>query len=267
MDQYLLASLLKPVNLTIVTTMYGDPFKPDHDLLKYRPERMRDPRYIYICHGAAPSLEGDNATSIYWLSPLHSRYIVPTFFPPSLVQRAQSKWLKAAAMKRNPVFLVMGSFNDGRKRNIKSLTQVLKATQHYNYTIRFLGGWANHESNETLNSTLNNTFSAHDLGGAGKKIELVPNSDAYEFMQQVGNVDIILPLVDRTNFYDKKGYIEGKKLTSSISWGLGFGKKFVLYQPLAEVYGIQEDNDSYWFYNDTDNSFLEAFRACLEHFK
>ena len=49
------------------------------------------------------------------------------------------------------------------------------------------------------------------------KIELMPNLNVYDFMSRIWEVDIMLPLVDETNFYDRKGYKGGKTLSSSVS--------------------------------------------------
>lgn len=252
---------VKP-QLTVVTTKYRDHLICDNATSC---EYLRDPRYIYICHDDAPHLEGDNASSVYWLTPLHSRYILPTFFPPTIVQQSLSNIVRKP-MPRNPVFLVIGTFWDSRKRNTKSLIPVLKGTQQYNYTIKFLGG-DHRKSHESFAEFLNKTFSMHNLDYK-HKFELVPNTDAYEFMQHVADADVILPLVDNTNLYEIKGYMKGKKLTSSMTWAFGFQKKIVLFQQLAFIYGVLQKNstDSYWIYDETENSFLNAFRNCLEYF-
>ena len=254
--------------LTIVTTRRGHHFTCDDNATSCK--HLRDPRKIYICHDEAPSFEGDNASSIYWLTPLHSRYILPTFFPPTIVQQSLSKDVNKP-IPRNPVFLVTGGFWDGRKRSTKSLIPVLKGTRQYNYTIKFLGGDPySSDSNRNFKDYLNTTFAMYDNPDYEHKIELVTKTDAYEFMQHVADADVILPLVDNTNLYASWGYRKGKKLTSSITWALGFRKKMVLFQELAHIYGLLEkndtDNSSYWLYNEEEDSFLNAFRNCLEYF-
>jgi len=88
-------------------------------------------------------------------------------------------------------------------------------------------------------------------------------------MNLVGEADVILPLVDASNFYHYgNGYQGGKKLTSSVMWGLGMHKKMIIYRPLAEVFGIQEDNTTYFLHGDSTvnlAAFHEAFGRCLKH--
>ena len=106
-------------DLTVVTTMYKDSFNENYK------KELRDPSKIFICHDDAPALEGDNVTNVYWLTPRHSRYVVPKFSPPTIVHH--SKKLLDENANKPPVFLVMGSFTEGRKRNINSLKAAMKA--------------------------------------------------------------------------------------------------------------------------------------------
>lgn len=52
-------------------------------------------------------------------------------------------------------------------------------------------------------------------------------------------------------------------------WALGFHKKMVLYGPLAELFGIGEDNKMYFLYGahlgKSPSSFYEAFGRCLDN--
>jgi hypothetical protein len=126
----------------------------------------------------------------------------------------------------------MGSFTDGWKRNIKSFINAMDVLQ-----ICFLGGQSDRSSADKLQVFVNTSLKA-----SREKIELLPNLDSYEFMKAVGHVDVILPLVDETNFYcGGKCYQNGSKLTSAVSWTLGFDKKMVIYRPLAQLFGIPDD--------------------------
>jgi hypothetical protein len=95
------------------------------------------------------------------------------------------------------------------------------------------------------------------------KIEISDSPDTLEFMTQVAMADVILPLVDRDVFYDT--YQGGNKLTSSVTWGLGFHKKMILYRPLADAFGIMEDNVTYFLHGDGESEFSDAFGRCLYH--
>ena len=79
--------------------------------------------------------------------------------------------------------------------------------------MHFLGGGSNNQSNDTLVKFVEDNF-----GGNWTKIKLTPNSEADVFMSNVGSADVILPLVDETNF--PLEYQRGKRLNSAISWGL-----------------------------------------------
>jgi len=191
---------------------------------------------------------------VFWLTPQHSRYIVPTFFPPTIVEKSKEHLREKP--NKVPIFLVMGSF-DSDKRNVASLKAVLEAQRGRQFQVRFLGGQSGNSKNESLVKFVNdNDSSPDDLS----KIQLMANFDTFTFMSQVGEVDAVLPLVDETNFHAK--YQEGRELTSSVSWALGFGKKLVIYKELAEVFGIEEDNATYWQY-DHSKSFSNAFGDCL----
>ena len=240
----------EPVDLTIITTTYAMSFndKNDGNFLAM----VNDTSKIFICHESAPAVEGDHAKNVFWLTPQHSRYIVPTFFPPVIVEKSKEHLRKNP--NKVPIFLVMGSFNSD-KRHVASLKAVLEAHRGRQFKVRFLGGQSEKATNETLVKFVNDSF-PDDLS----KIQLLPNFDTFTFMSQVGEVDAILPLVDETNFHTK--YQEGRKLTSSVSWALGFGKKMVIYKQLAEVFGIEEDNATYWHY-DHSKSFSNAFGEIL----
>ena len=60
-----------------------------------------------------------------------------------------------------------------------------------------------------------------------------------DFMLNVTAADVILPLVDETNFYTP--YQGGKKLSSSVMWAQSFGIPMILYRELAYVYNARDD--------------------------
>lgn len=255
-------------NLTIVTTAYESNFRGNPKVRRrygkyHRPGKwlLNDPRYIFICHDDAPSLE--NASNVFFLTPRHERCIVPSFFPPSIVKR-YSRSLRYVG--RPPMFLVLGGFDDRYRRNIESLKYPLEANRHRNFTVRFLGGSSSgNVTREELHERLRAAF-PDDYD----KIELLPKLDADEFMLRVSEeADVILPLVDETNFHSHPGYSGGKKLTSSLMWAMGFGKKMVLYRSLAEVFGIEKDGERHYLHGNSTSevgtTFGEAFTRCLVH--
>mmetsp|Transcript_9039 Transcript_9039/g.22064 ORF Transcript_9039/g.22064 Transcript_9039/m.22064 type:complete len:474 (+) Transcript_9039:301-1722(+) len=255
-------------HLTIVTTSYPSEFGPGGPIEKFY-NRINDPRYIFICHEDAqsyPFLE-DNATNVFFLTPLHRRYIIPSVFPPSIVQRHSKNLQQQQGHSEEtspPLFLVLGDFNSIYRRNVWSLQYPLEEHRDKNFTIRFLGGASGSISNEVLLRNIYDKFPKEDHG----KIELLPRTDTDEFFRRVSEADVILPLVDEGNFYHQNGYQGGRKLTSSVMWGIGLRKKMILYKPLAEVFGVKEDNHTYFLHGDstvTLNAFGEAFGRCLCH--
>jgi len=240
----------KIADLTITTTTYGGQYTEGfpNNVLK----KLNHTNLIFICHETANGVEGVHSKNVFWLTPRHSRYIVPTFFPPTIVEKSIER------LHRNPnkvpIFLVLGSF-DSDKRNVASLKAALEAHRDRQFIVRFLGGQSAKSDNETLANFVNDSFPDDP-----SKIQLMPNLDTFTFMTRVGEVNAVLPLVDETNF--GRRYEEGRKLSSSVSWALGFGKKMVIYKELAEVFNIQEDNASYWHYAHS-KSFSDAFGDCL----
>mmetsp|Transcript_5700 Transcript_5700/g.12354 ORF Transcript_5700/g.12354 Transcript_5700/m.12354 type:complete len:447 (-) Transcript_5700:217-1557(-) len=269
-------------HLTIVTTSYPNDFEPDHERQYHK--LINDTRYIFICHEDAPTSLEVSAMNVFFLTPLHKRYIVPSFFPPTIVQR-HSKSIRQQAQQllqqqqqqqhgpanstttatKSPIFLVIGSFNNRYRRNVDSLIYPVSAHRDKNFTIRFLGGGSSDASNDALAALLRNKFPKVDYDA---KIQLLPRTDSREFMMRVGESDVILPLVDEGSFYHPKGYQGGRKLTSSVMWGLGFGKKMLLYRPLAEVFGIVEDNVTFFLHGESSarvQAVYEGFGRCLDY--
>lgn len=242
-------------HLTIFTTTYCDHLLDEQNSIsngyyKKFGSKVNDTKYIFICHDNCPHAEW--APNVYFLTPRHNRYIVPSFFPPTIVGRSKRRKNKSPPL----VFLVLGDFMDGGKRNINSLKKAIGASRDYNFTVRFLGG-------DKRNSTRSENLLRKVFPSDYDKIDLIPGPvDTYDFMEHVSGVDVVLPLVDKAIFNSK--YQGGKKLTSSVSWGLGFHKKMILYRPLAELFGIQQDKFYYWLHNESE-TFDLAFRACLEN--
>ena len=118
-------------DLTIITTSYADSFKDPATIAK-----LNDPKHLFICHNDAPHLEGDNASSVFWLTPHHSRYVVPSYFPPTMVQRSRLHHPNNG----QPIFLIIGNFNDVRKRNVNSLKTALEVHRNKNFAVQFLDG-------------------------------------------------------------------------------------------------------------------------------
>ena len=191
---------------TYATDWYGkNPNFPHMD-------KINQPDHIFICHNNAPNVEDTN--NIFFLTPAHNRYIVPSYFPPTIVERSHRALDEHP--NRPPVFLVLGSFlasAGNQKRNIASLKEAMSLYRDKNLTVHFLGGGSAKLSNETLMQYVKENFH-EDF----EKVRATLYSEADVFMDNVGRSDVILPLVDETNF--RIEYQNGKRLTSAVSWGL-----------------------------------------------
>jgi hypothetical protein len=236
-------------DLTIVTTSYPKNFEDDPNYLGL----INNSSYIFICHEEDLFLE-ENATNVYFLTPHHKRNILPSFFPPSYTTQVESR---SQLNHKPPLFLVLGAFYDFDKRNVPSLLHPLEKYQNYSFQVQFLGGEKGTDS--LMVQKLYDTFPINTKD----KIEISDSPDTLEFMTQVAEADVILPLVDSEVFYDT--YQGGNKLTSSVTWGLGFHKKMILYRPLADAFGILEDNVTYFLHGDGEFEFSDAFGRCLYH--
>ncbi|KAL7546114.1 hypothetical protein ACHAWF_013452, partial [Thalassiosira exigua] len=248
--------------LTIVTTSYPKYFAPSHPLGYYN--LINNPRYVFICHedpGEKYALLEENATNVYFLTPKYKRYIVPSYFPPTLVQR-YSKSLHDINPNDTPVmFLVIGNFNNPFRRNLGALAYQVKRLKERNFIVRFLGGASG--GHKHMHGKLLSKFDEE----VHSKIEFLPRRDTDEFMRLVGEADVILPLVAGGAFRHKKGYQGGKKLTSSIMWGLGFNKRMVIYLPLARVFGIMHEDERHFLYDDPipwNQTFTDALTRCSD---
>ena len=260
----------KEADLTIVTTSYPSNFDIDDKDKKGYYNLINNPQYIFICHENGPPELEENATNVYFLTPSHKRYIIPSFFPPSLVSKYSQSIRQRNHYKTSPIFLVLGSFNNKLRRSVESLIGPIMTHMSKNFTIQFLGGGSSgFASSDVMGDKLSERLYHMFPREAHSKIVVLPRTDTDDFMRHVGEADVILPLVEADHFYNEvQGYQGGKKLSSSVMWALGFQKMMILYRPLAELFGIKEDNQTYFLHGDSTRdvtAFLEAFGRCLDY--
>ena len=91
-------------DLTVWTTTYANPTFTR----EFIAHNVNNSKFLIICHDDNPEME--EATNVFWLTPLHSNYFIPNFFPPSFVARRKKQSLKRReeAKSAGPVFLVLG---------------------------------------------------------------------------------------------------------------------------------------------------------------
>lgn len=166
---------------------------------------------------------------IYHLNPKpKNKFLFPSEFPyPETKPNFQ----------KPPIFLIQGNIQS-KRRNYRSLIPVL---EHYSIT--------NSQPNTSVKPTIQ--FKIMILGRGNlpeylqpyqNQIILKPNLNDHEYHQAIQEATFILPLVDHT--YQHKYF--KKKLTSSMTYGIGFGLRFVIFDKLAQAYQI---NNQYLYYS------------------
>ena len=91
-------------DLTVLTTTYAHPTFTR----EFIAHNVNNSKFLIICHDDNPEME--EATNVFWLTPLHNNYFIPNFFPPSFVaRRKKQSWKRREEAKSaGPVFLVLG---------------------------------------------------------------------------------------------------------------------------------------------------------------
>ena len=91
-------------DLTVLTTTYAHPTFTR----EFIAHKVNNSKFLIICHDDNPEME--EATNVFWLTPLHRNYFIPNFFPPSFVARRKEQLWKRReeAKSAGPVFLVLG---------------------------------------------------------------------------------------------------------------------------------------------------------------
>eukprot|EP00038_Savillea_parva_P010406 m.190042 g.190042 ORF g.190042 m.190042 type:complete len:452 (-) comp17932_c0_seq1:62-1417(-) len=221
----------KDPNLTVRTTwkLGGQP--PEKSVSD---PVVNDPRFILINHDPSKrwckATKKYNLTNVYGLTPKSPNYILPFFFPPAYTAVRTNYNFDGTV----PVFMVQGGHSGGDKRNYDDLVWMLKAHANRSFIVRVMGGV--HPRQETVLK-------------AWKQVEFVTvpanktRLDSLDWMLQMHDVYGILPLVDNVNFYER--YKAGYKLSSSVSWGVGFNMTFVCWTGLAELFGL--GNNAYTY--------------------
>jgi hypothetical protein len=77
-----LATPPTPPSINVITTAYKGSIPAVHPF-----DMLNDNKTIFIFHDIDDSLEGANASYVFWLTPRHSRFVVPKYFPPTIVEQ------------------------------------------------------------------------------------------------------------------------------------------------------------------------------------
>lgn len=237
----------KDPDLTLWSTVYAHEFTKEEHKGTWLP-RLNTSDNIMIIHNPADDLE--DSTNLYWLTPTHRNYILPFFFPPSFTKRR---------FVSGPLpFIVQGNLVVGH-RNVESIEKILRARNDAkgdnDFRIRILGDRLINKMDKFPESTQEVLLAKNR-----PKVDEVSNANHYQFMNSFLDASAMLFLIDETNFHT--AVLSGTKLTSSLSWAIGFGLNLVIYEDLAAVFGITRDNETACIYNHS-SYILEAFDECI----
>ena len=233
---------------TIITTTYPGDFN-NAALLQL----VNNSNFVIICHASFAHEIHENfesSSNVYWLTPAHRNHVVPSKFPSFLIEQRNSTIRKSIQSGNPPIFVIQGDLD---RRNIFSLISLLHEFKNESFILRFVG------KKSELPTFLNFAKDGSHRG----KIQMRSNTNAEEFAMNMTEAFAILPLVDETNYF---GFYEhGKKLTSSLMWGLGLKMNIIIFKPLAELFKLQSSQTNF-FYNDSTD-LKSAFGLCLRQWK
>ena len=139
-----------------------------------------------------------------------------------------------------PIFIVQGNLNHGR-RNYQLLKNILNKNYGYSYTIKLVG----------------RGHFPTALNGYEKQVVLRNNLNFVEFHREFMDAYCIITLTDPKS--NPRYYKD--KLTSSISYAIGYNLKCIIDKPLNNIYHLKNAI----VYNN-ENDISSAFQKSLEDF-
>lgn len=89
------------------------------------------------------------------------------------------------------------------------------------------------------------------------RINFCANLEFIQYHLAFANVDVLCPLVDDTFKHD---YFTDK-LTSSVSYGMGYNLYFVCHEKLQSIYGLK----NCFVYTDPTTDMMDAFERAFSH--
>ena len=190
-----------------------------------------DDKHFYISHRVHRDLIA--MPNVYFLTPICKidRYFIPSVLPK--IERVKTEI---------PIYCIQGNMSR-RRRNYHILTSILKNNFKYDYRIKLVGKGDLPKGLEPYSDKL-----------------IVKNNLSFvDFHNEFADVYCIMPLIIRKTHYD----YYYRKLTSSISYGVGYKLKFFIDKNLNDIYNL-DDCDTYIFNDLTD--VVDAFEKSLEDF-
>ena len=189
-----------------------------------------DGKHFYISHRVNKKLL--ELPNVFYLTPLcndNNKYFIPTHLPK--VEKIQSDI---------PIYCVQGNIASFR-RNYSLLTEILKHDYDYDFKIKLIGRGKLPKMLEPYKD----------------KIILKNNLNFMDYHNEFRDVYCILPLITRKSH----GSYYMKKLTSSISYGLGYDLNFLIDEYLQNIYNVPKA-----FVFQDINNIVQVFTNSLQNF-
>ncbi|QEP42039.1 hypothetical protein D5085_02115 [Ectothiorhodospiraceae bacterium BW-2] len=186
----------------------------------------------FVAHEVTPELI--SLSNVWFLTPLCGidRWFYASHLP----------FNKEKKMAKKPVYIVQGNMTD-KRRNFKLLQCLFE--NDYDYEIRLVG--RGKLPKELENYATDSRLSTHF------------NLNFTDFHRQFIDAYCIIPLVDPIN---TPQYYKNK-LTSSVSYGLGYGLHFLVEKVFAKKYSMDLSRE---FVYSNDDEFVSAFNKSLVDF-
>ena len=173
---------------------------------------------MYIVHNYSKNYVNHSPSLWLWYLAPHcggANYFIPKVLPYS----HESVSYKPRVYNKVPIFLIQG---DIRRRDIRQYYAILRGIN---------AGYIRNCKFRIIGKCITGNIQRHPM------FEICPNTDFIRYHELSVGCDYILPLVSYT--YNTEYY--RAKLTSSISYGLGYNMKFVIDNRLSDVYNIPGD--------------------------
>ena len=183
----------------------------------------------YISHEITDRLRKN--PNVFFLTPLSkSNYIYADVLP----------YANEKKMSDTPIYIIQGNLNQGR-RNINLLVKILENSYKYKFIIKLIG----------------KGYLPRELSKFKDKIVLKKNLNFCDYHKEFIDAYCILPLISKNTH--KQYYT--KKLTSSISYALGYKLKCLIDNDLQKIYNLGNVE----IYNNA-NDIVKGFTRTLEQF-
>jgi hypothetical protein len=193
--------------------------------------KLNNKKEYYILHSLNPKF--NNINNIIYLMPFskYNSYFIPYILPFNNLQKIKTDipcLADDSSIGKVPIFIIQGCLE---RRNLIQLTKIFEKYKNKDFFIKIIG-----KSNNGLPKYLLKYQ---------KKIIFRPNLNFIDYHKEFLDCTAILPLVepDFNSDYFKN------KLTSSISYGIGYNLKFFCFETFKYIYKL---TNCITYCNDTE---------------